>query len=460
MNDTGDLTLGGAARLIKSRELSPVELTEACLERTASIDGELNAFITLSGEEARRDAQRATKEIADGNYRGPLHGIPMALKDLFSVAGVRMTAGSKIMAEHVPDEDAEVVRRLRDAGAIITGKLNMHEFAYGATGVNPHYGPALNPWDTSRITGGSSSGSGAAVAGGECLASLGTDTGGSVRIPSALCGIVGLKPTFGRVSRRGVVPLSWSLDHVGPMTRTVEDAAVLLQAIAGHDPQDPYSAHEPVPDFGESLDAGARGLRIGIPDSYFFDDSTPEVASLVRAAIEHLESLGAEVEEVSLPRIGEIGPAVTSMMLPEALAYHQKWLNERPDDYGESVRFRLELATTISAVAYVQAQRFRSLVAGEWSENVFSRFDLVAAPVTAIAAPKVEEGELGTTLNLIRLTNPFNLLGVPAISVPCGFTEDGLPVGLHLAGRWFNEATVLRAARAYEQSTDWHKRRP
>jgi aspartyl-tRNA(Asn)/glutamyl-tRNA(Gln) amidotransferase subunit A len=460
MTDPTQLSLATAAGLIESRELSPVELTDVSLERIEKLDGKLNAFITVMAEEARREAAVAEEEIASGNYRGAMHGIPVGLKDLLAVAGVRMTAGSKILADHVPDEDGEVTRRLKGAGAVIIGKLNMHEFAYGATGVNQHYGPARNAWDTSRITGGSSSGSGAAVAAGQCLGAIGTDTGGSIRIPASLCGVVGIKPTFGRVSRRGVVPLSWALDHVGPLTRTVEDGAIFLQTIAGKDPEDESSADEPVRDYRAALDGGVAGLRIGVPDTYFFDGLDAEVAWAVRKAVGTLEGLGATVSEVSLPRLDELGPALTSLMLSEATAYHQKWLNERPDDYGDSVRFRLELGATISAVSYVQAQRLREIMVREWKETVFSEFDLLAAPTTSLAAPPIDESELATTFNLIRLTNPFNFMAVPAVSVPCGFTEGGLPIGLQLVGQWFDEVTVLRAAHAYEQSTEWHKRRP
>ncbi|MCH8813915.1 MAG: amidase [Chloroflexi bacterium] len=446
--------------MIESREASPVDVTEACLDRISRTEETLNSFITVMADEAGRDAATAAKEIASGNYRGPLHGVPVGLKDLVAVSGVRMTAGSKIMADHIADEDAEIARRFRAAGAVIMGKLNMHEFAYGATGINPHYGSARNPWSVKQITGGSSSGSGSAVAAGQCFAAIGTDTGGSIRIPASLCGVVGVKPTFGLVSRRGIVPLSWSLDHVGPLTRTVEDAAIVLQVIAGHDPLDDSSANEPVPDYRAGLRDGVRGLRVGVPEGFFFDGLEDEVEVAVRAAIETLKAEGAAVSSISLPRIDEIPNAVTAIMLPEALAYHQKWLNERPDDYGESVRFRLELAATIPAVTYVQAQRFREIVVREWREQVFSQVDVLACPTTAVSAPAIDQSELSTTFNLIRLTNPLNLLGTPCVSLPCGFTKAGLPIGLQLVGRWFDEATVLRAAFAYEQATDWHKRRP
>ncbi len=454
------LSVAEAARLISTRKLSPVELTEACLGRIERLEGRLNAFITVTPDDALKASKAAADEIANGAYRGPLHGVPIALKDIFGLADVRMTAGSKILAENVVPEDAEATSRMKAAGAIILGKLNLHEFAFGATGVNPHYGSARNPWDTERITGGSSSGSAAAVASGECSAALGTDTGGSVRIPASLCGIVGLKPTYGRVSKRGVLPLSWSLDHVGPMTRTVEDAAIVLQRIAGHDVSDPSSADEPVPHYREALGDGVRGLRVGIPKQFFFENVDAEVENAVRSAIRLLEEMGAIVIEVEAPLISEIPGALTAIMLPEALAYHQPWMRERPEDYGDDVRYRLELGATYPAVQYVQAQRLRRKAVQTWRNHVFSQVDLIATPTTPIAASRIEEGDLQVTFNLIRFTNPFNFLGVPALSIPCGFTNEGLPIGLQLVGRWWEEATVLRAGHAFEQATDWHKRRP
>ena len=467
--DAVPLSIAEAADLIRARKLSPVELTEACLQRIGSLDARLHAFISVTRQEAIAAAQRAATAISGGNYRGPLHGVPFALKDLFDTAGVRTTAGSMILADRVPAEDAEVAARLKAAGAVLLGKLNMHEFAFGATGVNPHYGATLNPWDTTRISGGSSSGSAAAVASGMSLGTLGTDTGGSVRIPSSLCGVTGLKPTFGRVSRRGVVPLSWALDHVGPMARTAADAAIILGAIAGHDPRDETTSEEPVPDYVAWLsDTRLDGLRIGLPRQHFFDNVDAEVLAAVRRAVSDLEELGAQVTEIDLPHVAEAPAAVNAIMLPEALAYHQRWLAERPQDYGDELRGRLEMGLLYPAVSYVQAQRLRSLIVEEWRENVFSRVDLLATPTTPVPAPSLEEGDLQTTLNLIRFTNPFNLTGVPAISIPCGFTaagpstslRTGLPVGLQLAGRWFDEVTVLRAAHAYQQATDWHTRVP
>lgn len=289
---------------------------------------------------------------------------------------------------------------------------------------------------------------------------MGTDTGGSIRIPASLCGVVGLKPTFGRVSRAGVVPLSWSLDHTGPMARSVEDIAIVMNAIAGQDPNDTWSSDEPVPDYTKNLRVGVKGLRIGVPDSFFFDSLEPEVDKGVRAAISVLESLGARVEPVSLPYIYEIPSATNAIQLPEALAYHQKWMTERPDDYLDDVRYRLELGAMIPAVSYVQAQRLREKAIAAWNAEVFSRVDIIAMASTQGPAFKLEGSDLSVTLSLIRLTNPLNLMGVPTISVPCGFTSENLPFGLQLAGRWWDEATVLRAAYAYEQTAEWHKRRP
>ena len=452
MSDLTRLTIAEAAALIRERKLSPVELTDACLARIESVEPKINAFITITSDEARAAAKTAADEIARGEYRGPLHGIPVALKDLFATAGVRTTAGSTILADNIPNTDSDPAARLKAAGAVLLGKLNLHEFAYGATGVNPHFGSCRNPWDTSRITGGSSSGSGASVASGECFAALGTDTGGSIRIPASLCGIVGLKPTFGRVSRRGVIPLSWSLDHVGPLARSVEDAAVVLQAIAGHDPQDASSSAEPVSGYAAGLRDGVKGLRIGVPGEFFFDNLGPEVEAAVRKAIGVLEALGASVREVSLPLITEAPAAVTAIMLPEALAYHRKWMEERPDDYGDDVRYRLELGATFLAVHYVQAQRLREMIVARWRDEVFSQVDLLVMPTTMAPAFPIERSDLSVTFSLIRNTNPLNLLGVPAISVPCGFTETGLPIGLQLAGRWWDEPTALRAAYAYEQA--------
>jgi aspartyl-tRNA(Asn)/glutamyl-tRNA(Gln) amidotransferase subunit A len=456
------LTIAEAARLISGRQLSPVELTEACLARIANLDARLRAFITVTRQEAMAEALKAAHAIANGNYKGPLHGVPFALKDLFDTAGIRTTAGSRILAERVPAEDAAVTERLSEAGGVLVGKLNMHEFAFGVTGVNPHYGTIENPWGRGRSAGGSSSGSAAAIASGMALAALGTDTGGSIRIPAALCGITGLKPTYGRVSRRGVTTLSWALDHVGPMARTAADVAILLQAIAGHDPADPTSSEAPVPDYLQELEdpRNLKRVRIGVPREYFFDNVDAEVLNAIRDAVTVLGERKADLIEVALPHISEASAAATAILLPEALAFHRRWLSERPEDYGEDVRARLDLGLAYPAVAYVEAQRFRSLIVEQWRQHVFDKVDLLVTPTTPVPAPGQDEDVLQVTMNLTRFTNPINLLGLPAASVPCGLSAGGLPIGLQIIGRWFEEALVLRAANAYQHATDWHTRTP
>ncbi len=453
------LTLAEAARLLQGRELSPLELTEACLRRIEALEPRLNSFITVTAEEALAQARRATEELARGERRGPLHGLPVAIKDLLDTAGVRTTAGSRVLAQRVPEEDATAVARLREAGAVVLGKLNLHEFAFGATSVNPHYGPVRNPWDTGRIAGGSSGGSATAVAAGECLATLGTDTGGSIRIPSSLCGITGLKPTYGRVSLWGVIPLAWSLDHVGPMCRTAEDCALVLSVIAGPDGRDRACARVPVPDYAAQLDGGVKGLRVGLPREHFFEGAQEDVAEAVRRAVEVLAELGAQVREVSLPHVALAPQAVSAIILSEGLAYHLPWLRQRPQDYGPDLRLRLEMASLMPAVAYVQAQRLRAAIVEAW-RRLWQEIDLLATPTTVVTAARIEEADLSTTLTLLRNTNPFNLSGQPAISLPCGFDRQGLPIGLQLVGRWWDEATVLRAAHAYQRATDWHLRLP
>ncbi len=450
------LTLHEIADRIREREVSPVVVTEAVLERIDRLNPKLNAFITVMAEEAMAGARSAEDEIASGRYRGPLHGVPVGVKDLCATKGVRTTAGSKILADWVPDEDATVIRRLRDAGAVIVGKTNLHEFAYGATGTISHYGPARNPWDTARITGGSSSGSGAAVAAGLCFAALGSDTGGSIRIPSSLCGIVGIKPTYGRVSLAGVVPLAWSLDHVGPMARSAHDCALVLQAIAGRDPQDPSTSDEPVEDWGGGLDdvpsdGGLRGLRVGVPATYAFEQTEPEVAAVVREAIATLGRLGADVAELELPAIQNYWMAATMVLICEAAAYHRANAEQRPDDWGQTTLERVRLGLEQKATDYVWATRSRDEARRTSDDTLLSEVDLLAMPTAIrVAAPIDSTTRDDPTVGLTRLTAAFDLTGQPACSVPCGFTQEGLPVGLQLVGRRFDEMTVLRAAHAFE----------
>lgn len=452
--------------LYKRKAISPVEVTRTVLDRIEAVDKDLNAYITVLRETALQAARRAERAIRAGRSLGPLHGVPISLKDLFATKGIRTTNGSKITANHVPDRDATVAARLAAAGAILIGKANMHEFAFGPTGINPHFGTARNPWDRGRVTGGSSSGSGAAVAAGLCHGSMGTDTGGSVRIPAALCGIVGLKPTYGRVSRAGVTTLSWSLDHPGPMTRTVRDAALMLQAIAGYDPADPASSSARVPNYTRGLAADLKGLRVGIPTDYFRDLVDPEVDAAVQAAAKLLQGLGAKLVEVSLPHF-QYGPAISVVILTaEATAYHQPLLRSRPDDYGADVRERLRLGHFLTATQYLNAQRARAHMLDD-VRAAFRTVHAILSPTSPIAAPRLDDLTIrwptrqeDARVALPRLTRPWNLTGLPTISVPCGFTAGGLPIGLQIAGKPFDEATVLRVAHAYEQATEWHTRRP
>jgi len=452
--------------LLREKALSPVEVTQVYLERIERLDEACNAFITVTADQALSDARRYEREILRGDYRGPLHGIPVALKDLYDTMGVPTTAGSKIYAHRVPDEDATVVKRLRAAGAVLLGKTNLHEFAYGVTTDSSHFGPTHNPWDLKRIAGGSSGGSGAALAAGLCLAATGSDTGGSVRIPAALCGVVGLKPTYGRVSCRGLLPLSWALDHPGPMARTVYGAAAMLEATAGADPLDPATVQSPVPRYTAHLKEDITGLRIGVDPRWALSGITEEVRHAFQAALQVLQELGAEVVEATVPRVEEAMEAALTMLMAEATAIHEEFLRTRPDDYQPDVRARLERGFALRGIDYARARR-----AGEWVRRdlslLFERIDLLATPMCAIPAPRIGQQEAvveGKTVPvmtpLTRYTRIFNLTGVPAISVPCGFSSEGLPIGLQLAGRAWDEATVLRAAHAYEAATRWIQHRP
>jgi aspartyl-tRNA(Asn)/glutamyl-tRNA(Gln) amidotransferase subunit A len=456
------------ARTIATKEVSPVEVVRAYLERIAALDGGLRAFITVCADAALEAARAAEAELAAGRALGPLHGVPLALKDLFDTAGVRTTGGSKILADRVPAEDATVVRRLRAAGMIVLGKLNMHEFAYGPEGVNTHYGTSRNPWDATevRIPGGSSSGSGVALAAGLTPAALGSDTGGSIRIPASLCGITGLKPTYGRVSRSGVLPLAWSLDHAGPMTRSAMDAALLLRAMAGYDAGDPTTSVLPVPDYGAALTGDVKGLRVGILRAGFVDAAAPEVRAAVEAAARALEGLGARVDDATLEWAPESAAAAMAIVASEALAYHAEWVRTRPRDYQPDVLERLRAGAFVSGVHYVRGQQVRALLRDTVNEAL-TRRDVLLAPATPIVATRVGEmeatagdGQTDVRAALLRFTRPFNLSGHPACALPCGFTAGGLPIGMQLVGRPFDEATVLRVADAYQRSTDWHTKRP
>jgi aspartyl-tRNA(Asn)/glutamyl-tRNA(Gln) amidotransferase subunit A len=455
-------------RMIATKQVSPVEVVRAHLDRIAAVDSKLRAFITVCAESALESARAAEADLMAGRVLGRLHGVPWAPKDLYSTRGVRTTGGSKILADSVPSEDSTVVARLARAGTILLGKLNMHEFAYGPEGLNAHYGDARNPWsaDAHRITGGSSSGSGAAVAAGLTPGSLGSDTGGSIRIPASLCGITGLKPTYGRVSRAGVLPLAWSMDHVGPMTRSARDCALMLSVIAGYDPADPTTSVLPVPDYGAALTGDVKGLRVGLLRAHFTDPAAADVRAAVEASAKQLEQAGAAVDEVNLTQVIHVATGSAAIVASEALAYHAPWMRSRPQDYQPDVRERLRLGAFVNGTHYVRAQQIRALVTREVDEAL-ARRDVLLAPATPLVAPVLGEREaaLGdgpsdVRAALLRCTRPFNFSGHPACAAPCGFTPGGLPIGLQIVGRPFDEATVLRVVDAYQRMTDWHTRRP
>ncbi len=465
-DDLTGLNIAEAAALIVRREVSPVALTEAYLARIEEHNPLLNAYVTVTAEAARAEATEAEQEIARGTYRGPLHGIPIALKDLYATKGVRTAAGSKILWDRVPDHDSTVTRRLREAGAISLGKTNTHEFAYGVTTNNPHFGATRNPWNPDCIPGGSSGGSGAAVAAGMAAMAMGSDTGGSIRIPASLCGTVGLKATHGRVSTAGVIPLSWTLDHAGPLTRTVEDAAIVLNAIAGADSDDPMTAPVPVENYRQGLAAGVRGLRFAVLHGAQFDPIDTDVSAALDAAFAVLRDLGATIEEMDGATFGDGRPAVADIMMLEAQHYHAASLRDRPQDFGDDVRARLTRRTDMTATELLAALRTRDAITVA-ANRLMERYDALLLATTRIPAPPIAgqtiviDGEevFAPTL-LTGNTNPFNLTGMPALSLPCGFTAAGLPIGLQIVGRRWGEATVLRIGASYERATDWHARRP
>ena len=455
------------APLVAKKKVSPVELVEIFLSRIARLNPRLNAYLTVTADQARAQARHAEKELLKGR-RGPLHGIPISLKDNIWTRGVRTTAGSKILSDFIPERDATTVRRLRRAGGIVLGKTNLHEFAYGVTTNNPHFGPTRNPWDTERIPGGSSGGSAAAIAAGLCVASVGSDTGGSVRIPAALCGVVGLKPTFGRVSCYGVVPLSPSLDHVGPLTRTVADAAIMLGVIAGRDPLDPATITAAAARDLRRWRGRISHLRLGWPREYFWEKLDDEVRRHVEAAARWFEREGARIEQISLPHLAESAETTTQIALAEARHFHQSagYFPARSADYSEEVRKRLEMGADVRAVDYLRAFELRKLLQADFNQ-AFAAVDAILAPTVPIAAPRIGEERIAIGFEeesvrnaLLRLNRPANLTGLPALSVPCGFTGAGLPVGLQLIGQAGEEARLLRIASAYEQAAEWHKQRP
>jgi aspartyl-tRNA(Asn)/glutamyl-tRNA(Gln) amidotransferase subunit A len=461
-----ELTLAESARLLERRELSPVELTADLLARVEALDPHLGAFITVLGDDARQAAKAAEIAIAAGYHLGPLHGIPIGIKDIIHTRGVRTTAGSRILQDFVPTEDATVVARLRSAGAILIGKLNLHEFAHGVTNVNPHYGTARNPWDRERFPGGSSGGSAVAVAARMCPVALGTDTGASVRLPAAMTGIVGLRPTIGRVSNHGIVTLAWTLDTCGPMTRTVEDCALVLEAIAGYDRQDPHTANIPVPDYREGLTRGLDGVRIGVLTDVAPTLLQADVERSVNEALRTLEGAGAIVRDVSVPDVDQAINALMPVDLAEPSAFHAEWLRTRPEEYGDDVRTLLEAGEMYSATQYIHAQRFRTLLRDRFTD-VLRNVDAIVMPTVGFVALPLGEtmvrhqaGEEPMISAAMRHTALASVTGLPALSVPCGFSREGLPIGLQLIGRPFDEGTLLGVGHGYQSVTDWHTRAP
>ncbi len=464
--DLKSLTLASAARLVRSKQLSPVELTRAVLERIQSLNERMAIFITVTADDAIARAEQAEAAIVRGAELGPLHGVPISLKDLFDTKGILTTAGSRVFGDRIPDEDATVTARLMAAGAVLVGKTNMHEFAFGPTSINPHYGPVRNPWDDEHVSGGSSGGSATSVALSVALGSLGSDTGGSVRIPAALCGTVGLKPTYGRVSIAGAVPLSWSLDHVGPLTRTVEDSAIMMEVIAGHDPRDNYSRRVPTPRYSKELQGGIRGLRVGISRETFYTRLEPEVDQATQTALRRLEQMGAEFVEIEIPTADLQRAIFANIASPEAFSYHENYLASSPELYGPDTRARIEAGRLMLSTDFVRAQRARSILKVELAAALEAA-DLLVTPTVPIPAPRIDQtavewddGTESIVGALTRNTRLFNITGLPAITVPCGFTSRNLPVGLQIIGRAFDEASVFRAAYAYEQDAGWWERRP
>ena len=466
-NDICDLDLKGVSEAIRTKAVSSLEATEAYLKRIEQHDTILQSYITVTADLAREQARRADAEIAQGQYRGPLHGVPIALKDLIAVKGVRLTGGSQVLAHNIATEDSPITTKLAEAGAVLLGKLSMHEFAFGrpATDGSTTDGPfptGRNPWDVTRITAGSSSGSGAAGAAGLAAGTLGSDTGGSIRGPASLCGLVGHKPTYGLVTRRGVLPMCWSLDHVGPMTRGVWDAAVMLQAIAGHDPGDASTSTVRPPSYTRNLEAGVRGMRLGLPRRFYVDwpGLHADVKSAAFAAFGELERQGARIEEVDAPTL-DIAPSAWTAMLPEMYEYHRELVAQQAEKYRVGTRIRVLMGAMFSAADYLRAQRIRARLAREVAA-LFEQVDALIFPGQAEPASPFPTDPAPRELMLpgSRYTNVWNLVGLPACVVPSGFSAEGLPVSIQIVGKPFDDATVLRIARAYERATPWHTRRP
>ena len=457
-DDLTKLSIREVSDLIRKKKVSPVDLTKSCLARIDRANPTLNAFITITAESALAQAHDAEAEVMRGKWRGPLHGVPIALKDLFDTAGVRTTAGSGVFKDRVPTEDAEVVRRLKGAGAVLLGKTNMQEFAYGGSSIVSYFGAVHNPWELNHIAGGSSGGSAAALAANLCYGALGSDTAGSVRLPASHCGIAGLKPTYGLVSIRGVVPLSWSLDHVGPMARTVADTAVLLQAIAGYDERDTTSVEMKIPDYSQVLSMNVSSLRIGVPREFFFADLNPEIDAAMKEALSVLGKMSAGIREVPL-HADTMESLRNVVRAAEAYAYHREYVTKTPELYQPQTLTRIQMGANVTTPEYIQGRRDLDQVrrtAHKWLESV----DLLVTPTLPITPAAISDPHANDIMPLPRNTSPFNVYGWPAISIPCGFTKEGLPIGLQIIGPNGGESAVFQLAHAYEQATDWHKRRP
>src|SRR5262245_1407739 len=453
------LELAEVSRALQKKEVSPVDLTQACLAEIEKRNPELNAFITVTAESALAEARKAEAEIGRGEWKGPLHGVPLAVKDLAETAGVRTTAASKVLEDNVPVADAEVIRRLKAAGAILLGKLNLHEFAYGGSGIIGHFGPARNPWSTAHITGGSSSGSAAAVAGGLCYGAIGTDTAGSIRLPSAFCGLTGHKPSYGLVSTRGIIPLSWTFDHVGPMARTAADAAIMLQAIAAYDPQDIYCQRFPPVFYPSAIEESTSSLRLGRALE-FWNQVDNEVRVATDAAVAVLKELTASSRDIDLSTESD-----RTIVRSEPYTYHQQYLPARENDYHPETLRRIRSGADISTPQYIQAHRELMQQRREVME-LFEQIDIVVTPTTPALPPSLAELEAAADqlrskeLIMLRNTRPFNTLGLPAVSVCCGFSKAGLPIGLKISDAPGADGEVLCLAHAYQKRTEWHKKRP
>lgn len=461
MTDLTLLTIDEASKLIAERKLSPIDLVKACIAKTEALDSTLLSYITFTPEAALEAAKQSEREIMSGQRRGPLHGIPIGLKDIYDTAGLRTTGHSRLMIDRVPEEDAATVTKLREAGAVFTGKLGTWEFAIGGPSFDLFHPPARNPWNTECTTGGSSSGSAAAIASGMVLGAMGSDTGGSIRSPSALCGIAGLKPTYGLLSRRGILPLSQSLDHAGPMAWTSKDCALMLQALAGHDPEDPASADMPVPDFSASMGKSLKGLRIGIIRHFYETDNvaSDDVKAAIEAAIDIFKDLGCTVQDVTLAPLREFAAATMTILFAEAYAIHEPYLTTTPELYGEICRDRVMLGSLIRGSDYVNAQKRRRELSLEVAAAM-AGLDVLITAASPFPAQKIEAVPKWLMYDRPLITTPFNVTGLPAHAICCGYNADGMPLSIQIVGKPFQDATVLAVGDAYENSTTWRSRRP